>query len=80
MPLKAFAAELVRETFEGNQSFVESTPKGDVFLKFLKRINPLLKKINAKTYDGKKADIFDILKNTAGNYDIDDYNAVLKLE
>lgn len=73
-----FATELVRGIFEGNQSFTEGTAKGDVFLALLKRIRPILKKIDIKGWDGEKADLYDILKNTAGNYGIDDYNAVLK--
>ena len=77
--LKDFAAELVRQVFEGNQSIKEGTPKGDIFLKFLKRINFILKKVKAKGYDGKPVDLFEALKNSAGNYDIDDYNATLKL-
>lgn len=77
--LKNYLAELVRGVFEGNQTFVEGTPKGDVFISFLKRMNPVFNKINLKTVDGKKADLFDILKNSAGNYGIDDYNAVLDL-
>ncbi len=80
MLLKNYAAELVRGVFEGNQTFREGTPKGDIFLKFIKRLNPVFKKINLKTVDGRKADLFDILKNSAGNYDIDDYNTVLELE
>ncbi len=79
MKLKNYATELVRGVFEGNQTFKEGTPKGDVFLKFLKRINFVLKKIDVKTIDGDTADMFDILKNTAGNYDIDDYDATLNL-
>ncbi len=75
-----FATELVREVFEGNQSFIEGTPKGDVFLALIKRFRPLLRKLELKSWDGKKADLYDILKNSAGNYDIDDYNAVLKLQ
>lgn len=66
--------------FEGNQKFVEGTPKGDVFLKVLKRLNPILKRIHIKTFDGRDADLLDILKNSAGNYDMDDYNAILKLK
>lgn len=77
--LKNYLAELVRGVFEGNQTFVEGTPKGDVFISFLKRMNPIFSKINLKTVDGKKADLFDILKNSAGNYGIDDYNAELDL-
>lgn len=79
MLLKDYVAELVRNVFEGNQRFVAGTPKGDVFLAFLKRINPILKKVHLKTVDGKDADLYDILKNSAGNYDIDDYNATLQL-
>lgn len=79
MLLKNYITELVRGVFEGNQKFVKGTPKGDVFLKVLKRLNPILKRINLKTFDGKNADLFDILKNSAGNYDMDDYNAVIKL-
>ncbi len=79
LKLKSYVVELVRGVFEGNQTFKEGTPKGDVFLKFLKRINFVLKKVSVKTIDGNRADLFDILKNTAGNYDTDDYNATLKL-
>ena len=78
--LKDFAAELVRIVFEGNQGFVEGTPKGDVFLRFIKRFRFALKKIKANGYDGKHVDIYEALRNSAGNYDIDDYNAVLKLK
>ena len=75
-----FATELVREIFEGNQSFKEGTPKGDVLLALLKRLRPVLRKIDLKGWDGKKADLYDILKNSAGNYGIDDYNAVLEIK
>ena len=80
MPVKYYAAELVRNMFEGNQSFKKGTPKGDVFLAFLDRIKPVLAKVNAKTFDGQRADLYDLLKNSAGNYDIDDYNATLYLK
>lgn len=80
MLLKDYAAELVRGVFEGNQSFKENTPKGDVFIRFLNRMNFVFKKINIKAVDGTRADLFEILKNSAGNYDIDDYNAVLNLK
>lgn len=73
-----FATELVRQIFEGNQSFKEGTPKGDVFIALLKRLKPVLKRLDLKGWDGKKADLFDIMKNSAGNYGIDDYNAVIK--
>jgi hypothetical protein len=74
-----YATELVRGIFEGNQSFKEGTPKGDVFVRLLKRIRPILRKISVKGFDGKIADLYDILRNTAGNYDIDDYNATIEL-
>ncbi len=74
-----YATELVRGAFEGNQTFKEGTPKGDVFISLLKRLRPILKKININGWDGKKADLYEILRNTAGNYDIDDYNATLTL-
>lgn len=80
MLLKDYIAELVRNVFEGNQKFVAGTPKGDVFVGFVKRINPILKRIHLKTADGKDADLADILINTAGNYGTDDYNAVLTLQ
>ena len=75
-----YATELVRGIFEGNQTFKEGTPKGDVFVALLKRIRPILKKISVKGWDGKPVDLYDTLKNTAGNYDIDDYNATLILK
>lgn len=75
-----YATELVRGAFEGNQTFKEGTPKGDVFLALLRRLRFILKKIDIKGWDGKKADLYEILKNTAGNYDIDDYNATLILK
>ncbi len=80
MTVKRFATDLVRGVFEGNQKMVIGTSEGDVFNAALKRLNFILKRINAKTFDGKKADLADLLKHTAGNYGIDDYNAVLKLK
>lgn len=73
-----YATNLVRGAFEGNQTYTEGTAEGDVFLNLLKRIRPILRKIDIKGWDGKKADLFELLKHTAGNYDIDDYNAELK--
>lgn len=75
-----FATDIVRHMFEGNQPYVEGTPEGDLFIAFLRRINPILKKIDLKNPDGTKADLFDIMKNTVGNYGIDDYNATLTLK
>lgn len=80
MLVKNYVSELVRGVFEGNQTFKEGTPKGDVFIGVLDRINPILKKVQLKDINGQPVDLYDTLKNTAGNYGIDDYNAVLKLK
>ena len=80
MLLKDYIVELVRQVFSGNQSFKEGTPKGDVFLRVLKRFNFILKKVKLKNTDGVQVQLYDILKNSAGNYDIDDYNTELILE
>lgn len=74
-----YATELVRGIFEGNQSFREGTAKGDVLLALLKRFRPVLNRIDLKGWDGKKADLYEIIKHSAGNYGIDDYNAVLDI-
>ncbi len=75
-----YAAELVRIIFEGNQGYKEGTPKGDLLVAFLNRIHFILKKIELKDKSGKKLDLYETLKNSAGNYDIDDYNATLILK
>lgn len=80
MKLLDYAAELVRSIFEGNQPFIEGTPKGDLFIRFLNRMRFILNKIEVKDKTGEKIDLFEVLKNTAGNYGIDDYDAVLKLK
>lgn len=80
MLLKDYIAELVRNLFSGNQQFKEGTPKGEVLLRVLKRFNFILKRVHLKNTDGIQVDLFDILKNSAGNYGIDDYNAELILE
>lgn len=78
--LKNYITKLVRNLFSGNQTFKEGTPEGDVFLNFLSRFNFILKRVNVKNIDGEKVDLFEILKHSAGNYGIDDYNAILKLK
>ncbi len=75
-----YATEVVRGVFEGNQTFVEGTPKGDLWLNLLRRLGFIFKKTDLKGWDGKKADLSDLLKNSAGNYDIDDYNATLTIK
>ncbi len=79
MLLKDYITKLVRDVFSGNQTFKEGTPEGDVFLRFLKRFNFILKRLDLKNIDGEKVDLYEILKHSAGNYDIDDYNATLIL-
>lgn len=74
-----YAAELVHGAFRGNQTFREGTPEGDVLLRLLRRFRFVLNKIDIKGWDGEKADLYDIIKNSAGNYGIDDYNATLDL-
>ncbi len=80
LKVKDYAAELVRMVFEGNQYFAPGTPKGDALIAFVNRMKPILKKIKAKGFDEQPADIADLIINSAYNYDIDDYNAVLKLK
>ncbi len=80
MKLLDYAAEMVRNIFEGNQYFKEGTPKGDLIIAFLKRIRFILRKIELKDKKGDRLDLYDVLKNTVGNYDIDDYNATLTLK
>lgn len=80
MLLKDYIVKLVRNVFAGNQTFKEGTPEGDILLRLLKRFNFLLKKIKLKNIDGNSVDIYDLIKNSAGNYHIDDYNAVIELK
>lgn len=79
-PFKDLAAEIVRSLFQGNQRFKEGTVEGDILLNIIKRFNFVLKKLNIKNTDGEKVDLFEVIKNTIGNYGIDDNNAVIKLK
>lgn len=79
MLLKDFICKLVRDVFSGNQTMKEGTPEGDTLLRVLRRYNFILKRIKLKNTDGEPVDLFELLKHSAGNYGIDDYNAVLKL-
>ena len=72
------AVSLVRSIFEGNQPYVEGTPGGDTLLKIFRRLAPFFK--NFKGAQGEPLDFYETMKHTAGNYGIDDYNAVLKLK
>lgn len=78
--VKDVAKDLVRVIFEGNQPYVKGTPRGDAIIALFTRLKFVFKKINAKGFDGERADLLDLLINSAGNYDIDDYNAILKLK
>ncbi|MGN1316821.1 MAG: metallophosphoesterase family protein [Acutalibacteraceae bacterium] len=75
-----YLVSLVRNMFCGDQPYTEDTPFGETFLKVLKRLNPVLKILNKKLHgaQGETLDFYDMLKNTAGNYGISDYNATLK--
>ncbi len=72
-----FAVDIVRSAFEGNQPFVEGTPEGDLLLKVFKRLKPFFK--NMKDSQGNHIDFYETMKNTVGNYGIDDYNATISL-
>ena len=72
-----FAVDIVRSVFEGNQPFVEGTPEGDLLLKVFKRLKPFFK--NMKDSQGNHIDFYETMKNTVGNYGIDDYNATISL-
>ena len=75
-----YLVSLVRNMFCGDQPYTEDTPFGETFLKVLKRLKPVLKILNKKLHgaQGETLDFYDMLKNTAGNYGISDYNATLK--
>lgn len=80
MLLKDYIVQLVQNLFAGNQPFTEGTPEGDALLGVLKRLKFILNKINVKDIDGNEADLFEVLKHSAGNYGTDDHNTILKLK
>ncbi len=67
--------DVVRSVFEGNQPFVEGTPKGDLLLRVFRRVKPFVRHL--KDAEGNPIDFYETMKHTIGNYGIDDYNAVL---
>ena len=73
-----YATVLVRNIFRGNQTYNKGTPEGDVFIGFINRIKPILKKISVKDPYGEKVDIAELLISTAGNYGHDDYNETIE--
>lgn len=82
IPLIDILTAIVRNVFCGNQPFTEETPEGKTMLRLFGRMKPLFFILNKKLKDsqGNPVDLFEILKHSAGNYGIDDYNAVLKLK
>lgn len=80
-PLLDFLTEIVRYTFTGNQPYTEDTPGGKTFMKLIKRFKPVISILSKKLKgaQGEPLDLYDVVKNTIGNYGIDDYDAVLKL-
>lgn len=81
-PLLDLLTEIVRFTFTGNQPYTTDTPEGKTFMKLIGRFKPVLSILNKKLKDnqGESIDLYDMIKNTIGNYGIDDSNAVLKLK
>ncbi len=79
LPIKTYACDLVREVFEGNQSYKRGTDRGDVFLAALARLSPVLDRINVKDVNGNKVDLAQMLETSAGNYGRDDWNCTIRL-
>ncbi len=74
-----FIAAIVRQAFEGNQPYVEGTSEGDVVLRLLRRFRPLLKKVNLKGSQGEQMDLYDTIRESLGNYGLDDYTAEINI-
>ena len=81
MPLIDLLAAVVRNVFAGDQPYTDKTPEGRVLLKIVGRFKPLLKILSKKVKDsqGNGVDLYDIIKNSFGNYGICDADAVLKI-
>ena len=79
MPFLELAIGIVRYAFEGDQPYVEGTPEGDTILRVFKRLKPVFKILNKKLHgsQGETLDLYEILKHSAGNYGISDYNATI---
>lgn len=71
---------IVRNVFYGDQPYTEDTPVGETFLKVLRRLNPIFKRLNIKGSQGEKVDLYELLKHSAGNYGISDFEATLELK
>ena len=74
--------DIARNAFEGDQPFVQGTPEGDTILKVFGRLKPLFRILDKKLHgsQGEKVDLYEMLKHSAGNYGISDYNATIILE
>ncbi len=82
MKLLDLLASILRCAFCGDQPYTEDHPAGKTFLKIVRRFKPVLKIVNKKVHDaqGASIDIYDMIKNTIGNYGISDYDATLILK
>lgn len=78
MKLLDLLSNLVRYVFCGDQPYTDKTPEGRVLLRFFKRIRFLGKKLHGS--QGEAIDLYEVLKHSAGNYDISDYDATLILK
>lgn len=80
MPFLELAIGIVRYVFEGDQPYVEGTPAGDTILKVFGRLKPVFRILNKKLHgaQGETLDFYELLKHSAGNYGISDYEATLK--
>lgn len=76
------ATALVRNAFCGDQPYTDATPEGRTLLRVFTKISKMLRlfRINLHGSQGEDIDLYEILKHTAGNYGISDYEATLILE
>lgn len=81
-PLRDFAVEVVRNSFLGDQPYVEGTPEYETVMRVLKRFRPVIKLAEKKLPPvcGKPADLTKIIAGTIGNSGVPDNNARLILK
>ncbi|MBR2876948.1 MAG: metallophosphoesterase [Clostridia bacterium] len=77
-----FAGEIGTAIFKGDQPFVKGTPEYDAIFKALKRLDFILKKVEAKlSKNGEKPDLTYMILNSIGNNKgYSDNNAVINLK
>lgn len=82
IPTITLLADVVRYCFSGDQPYTDKTGEGRVLLKIVKRFTPLLNVMSKKVKDsqGESVDLYDMIKNSLGNYGIPDNNATIKLK